>query len=322
MILKQNTGSWNEEKSFDDLFFDFSDRPYFWATVYRFILFMDLEKETQLMLGIGQKNVKLYRINNVVTNFEGNSQRFKTGVTYWCTAGNFVHRTKNEWIENGQLNAKSDTFVFEKTGDAYRLSIKEIETDVEIPDSGDIDLLGFKFIFSPFYRANKYARYHGRINGERSKGIVFMQKVWLDMPFIPWKWGLTFFENGTRMDFYDPRTVVPFFKSLNLYHEGKHYRFEKNMKIEKMEKIEKSGDGLPLWRASGKTRHGEELSIEIESYAHARNTFETRRSCFIYNEYPSRLTDFTFKRKGETITMDDLGKNATNCEDAYYSKVW
>ncbi len=278
------------------------------------------------MLGIGQKNIKPYKINNVVTNFEGNfeggSHRFKTGVTYWCTAGDLIHRTKNEWIENSQLNARSDTFVFEKTGDMYRLSIKEIDTDIKIPDSSNIDTLRFKFIFTPFYRTNKYARYTGRIMGKRSEGIVFLQKVWLNMPFIPWKWGRTFFENGTMMDFYEPRAVVPLFKSLNLHHDGQHYRFVKDIKIEKIERQGKSGNRLPLWSVSGRTRHGEEISIDIESYAHARNTFETKRSCFSYNEYPSRLTGFTFKRKGETITMDDLGKSATNCEDAYYSKVW
>ena len=71
------------------------------------------------------------------------------------------------------------------------------------------------------------------------------------------------------------------------------------------------------------TKNGETLSARMEAYSRAQNTFATRRSTFIYNEYPARLTEFEIKKGSKVLyALEDMGRHATNCEDAHYGKLW
>lgn len=303
--------------SFDSEFFDFSDRLYPWTTVYRYMLFQSFEKDIQLMVGMGQKNISHYRVNGIKTIFDSSPPEYRVGLSYWCYSDGLIHEIKNEVIWNNGNVITSPTLDFQRTEDRYVVNIREIDTNINMQDCDGYDFLRFKFLLSPFYRCNKYLPFRGRILGEKIKGMALMQKVNINMPFIPWLWGRSFFEDGSKLDFYEPRVLKPLYKSLNFQIDGKEYKFIKRTKIEMIP------DGVyPVWRLYGETGRGEELEVEIKSYGHICNNFETKKTCFSYNQYPSKVTDLKLKRKGDTITLDDLGNSAANCENSYYSRIF
>lgn len=302
-------------ESFNRVFFNFDDRLYPWTTVYRYMLFMSLDKDIRLMIGIGQKNAPDYYINGLKTTFESNPPKYKVGLSYWCYSGELIHKTKNEVIRNSGDKFDSETIHFQKTDVGYMLNINEIGTDVKLKEQDGHDFLHLKFIFSPFYRCNKYLPFYGTILGKKTKGIAIIQKANANMPFIPWVWGRSFFENGAQLEFYEPRVLVPLYKRLNFRIGGVVYKFRKSTKIERIPDGE-----YPLWKLSGKTREGEELDVDIKSYAHVCNNFETKRTCFSYSAYPSKVTKLKFKKGNKTITLEDLGDSVANCENAHYTK--
>ncbi len=313
--FENRLGKVETKESFDQLFFDFDDRLYPWTTVYRYMLFMSLDDDIQLMVGIGQKNISDYYINGSKITFGSSPPEYKVGLSYWCHSEDLIHKTKNEVIRNTGGKITSETLHFQRIDEGYILKIDEMNTDLKIKEQDGHDFLRFKFIFSPFYRCNKYLPFYGTILGKKTKGIAIMQKVNINMPFIPWVWGRSFFENGAQLNFYEPRVLVPLYKRLNFQIDGEVYKFEKSTKIEMI-----SSSKYPSWKLSGKTRGGEELDVDIKSYAHICSNFETKRTCFSYSEYPSKVTKLTFKKGSKTITLDDLGNGATNCENAHYTK--
>ncbi len=305
------------EAEFDRHFFDLGDTVRSWATVYRYLLFLSHESETQLMIGIGQKNVKAYWVNGMETQFSSNHPDYRVGISYWCYSGDMIHETRNEVLRTGKTDFASKTLSFGRAKKGYHLTLEDLDVELTL-GKGDCDFVSYGFGMTPFSRYNTYLPFEGKIKGEMTKGIAFVQKVVLDMPFIPWVWGRTFFENGARFDFYEPRALTPIFKALNFKDAENAYRFNVGTKIE----IEGRTD-MPSWSLSGKTENGEELSARMEAHSRAQNVFATRHSTFVYNEYPARLTEFEIKKGSETLfSLDDLGKSATNCEDAYYAKLW
>jgi hypothetical protein len=133
------------------------------------------------------------------------------------------------------------------------------------------------------------------------------------MPFIPWKWGRVFFEKNAHLDFYEPSMFFPLFKSINFEFEDKKYEFKRNQKIA----FEK-----PLWIIQGETKNGVSLNAKIRSYRNIKQTFETKRSRFVYNEMPSALESLSIKRGDEVLyTEETFGESVANCENAYYEKI-
>jgi hypothetical protein len=303
------------EKSFDEDFFDFTDKLYPWTTVYRFFFLADLVKKTQFMLGIGQKNVADYRINGEKTEFSNEGPKYKVGISYWCQNRSLVHETRNEVI-NIQNGIFSKSISFQRTEkNGYELIIEDAGTSALLDDaSAKTDYVRFHAGVSPFYRYNKYLPFQGEIMGEAvEKGFAFIQKVNLNMPFIPWKWGRVFFENGAQLDFYKPRLIFPLFKSINFDLRDERIKFKLN------QKISLEGD---RWTISGMAPTGESIAATIRSYNNVRQVFETPRSTFIYNEMPSTLEDFSIKKGNKIVySKDSLGESVANCENAYYSRI-
>ncbi len=300
--------------SFDQDFFDFSDRLYPWTTIYRFFFLSDLLNKTQFMLGVGQKRASEYRVNGRRTEFKNDGSELKMAVSYWCEDGGLTHQTKNELVDISE-GMYSKTFSFKPENSGYTFSVADMDLRGELDDSkSKTDYVKFSSGLSPFYRHNKYMPFKGRIKGrEVQKGFAFIQKVYLNMPFIPWRWARVFFENGAQFDFYEPRILVPLFRSVNFENGGEKIEFKMDSNI-----ILKGSS----WTVSGKARTGERLEARIRSYSKVRHTFETPRSTFVYNEMPSELEHFTIKLGGETVHSEDsLGECVANCEDAYYSRI-
>jgi hypothetical protein len=301
-------------KSFDDDFFDFNEKIYPWTTVYRFFFLADLIKKTQLMLGVGQKSIANYRVNGKRIEFSNEDPSYKVGVSYWLENGNVLHETRNDII-NVEEGISGNSFSFSRANEGYTLSIDDLSTKVFLDDqTSKEDYIRFNAGISPFYRHNKYLPFHGKIMGEEvEKGFAFIQKVNLNMPFIPWRWGRVFFEKGAHLDFYEPKIFVPLFKSINFELDGKKVAFKHDQRI---------SFNNSIWELSGSAPGGEELVAKISSYRKIKQTFETPRSAFVYTEMPSRLEELSIKREGEVIhEADTLGESIANCEDAHYSKM-
>ncbi|MFQ6137229.1 MAG: hypothetical protein ACE5PM_08625 [Candidatus Hydrothermarchaeales archaeon] len=305
------------DQSFEQRFFDFDDRLYYWTTIYRYILFLDYDLGTQLMIGIGQKNISNYSVNGVPMEFASDPPEYKVGLSYWYQSDELLHITKNEILRNYEDGFACETLSFRKDIGGYNLKLDEIRTEIHIKEKWDEDFLQFKSLWTPFYRHNAYFPFEGKILDIESRGVAFIQKVSLNMPFIPWRWGRAFFEGGAQLDFYEPRALVPIFRSLNFQIGDEVYEFKKGT-----ETVMEGARGYPRWRVSGRTRGGEEIEARIASHAHICQTFETPRTRFSYNEFPSKVVGLKIKKGRETLyTLDDLGRNAANCEDAHYSKI-
>jgi len=305
------------DSEFDRHFFDFGDAIRPWATFYRYLLFVSYESETQLMIGIGQKNLKAYWINGKKTSFSSNHPEYRVGTSYWCYSKEMLHETRNEVLNAGEGGFASPSLSFGRKGRGYALTVKGLDTDLTLKN-GEYDFISYDLGITPFARYNAYLPFEGEIKGKKVKGIAFVQKVIHDMPFIPWRWGRTFFESGARLDFFEPRTVVPVFRALNFNDGPVSYRFRNGTRI----MINKTEEN-PSWTLSGRTKSGETLSAKMEAYSRAQNVFATKRSTFIYNEYPARLTEFEIKKGSKTLhSLEDTGRHATNCEDAHYKKLW
>ncbi|GBE17980.1 hypothetical protein BMS3Abin16_00568 [archaeon BMS3Abin16] len=303
-----------EPRSFDEDFFDFTDRIYPWTTVYRFFFLADFERGTQFMLGAGQKNLRRYHVNGEPIEFTNNEPDYRMGVSYWLENGSLLHRTVNDDV-NVENGLRGDSFSFIRENGGYTLEVPDVDIKAVLDDkSSKTDYIRFNAGISPFYRHNKYLPFKGRVMGRRvEKGVAFIQKVYLNMPFMPWRWGRVFFESGARFDFYEPRFVRPLYRSINFEHNGKRLEFKQRQQI--------SFDDS-LWNIAGRAATGEKLSISIRPYQSVRQTFETPRTIFDYTEMPSRLESFEITKNGETLfSQESLGESVANCEEAFYSKL-
>lgn len=301
-------------RDFDKEFFHFQDKLYPWSTVYRFLFLADFKNKRQFMLGAGQKNVKDYWLNGDRTEFIKNRNEHKMGITYWLGKENFIHRTLNDYV-NVEQGMRSQAFSLAKEEKGYRLTLPDEGIDVHLNDEyASTDFTRFKMGFTPFYRHNKYLRFKGKFGGEKiNDGIAFIQKVYLNMPFIPWRWGRVFFKSGAMLDFFEPQIRIPLYKSLNFTHHNDKIEFKIKTRIT----FEKG-----LWTLSGETTSGEILQASIRSYGEIEQIFETPRTRFNYFEMPSRLEELTIKRKGRDLySLDDLGSSVANCERAFYSRI-
>jgi hypothetical protein len=303
-----------EPRSFDEDFFDFTDKLYPWTTVYRFFFLADLKRKTQFMLGVGQKNIDRYNVNGKNVEFSNNNPLYKVGVSYWLDNGKLLHETSNEEI-NVQDGMISNSFTFQRGNGGYNFELGNICKDIFLDDKNSrTDYVRFQRGISPFYRHNKYLSFTGKIKGEEvSKGLGFIQKVNLNMPFLPWRWGRVFFEGGGQLDFYEPRIIRPLYRSINFEVDDLKLEFKRDQKIVFRDS---------LWSLSGTADSGEKLEGQIHSYQYVPQIFETPWTTFNYIEMPSHLKDFQITREGEVLySKESLGDSVANCEESYYSKI-
>ncbi len=303
-----------EPRGFDEDFFDFTDRIYPWTTVYRFFFLADFERKTQFMLGAGQKNLRRYSVNGEPIEFENISPDYRMGVSYWLENGSVLHKTVNDKV-NVECGLRGESFSFIRENGGYTLNVPEVDTMAFLDDGqSKTDYIRFNAGISPFYRHNKYLPFKGSVMGEQvDKGVAFIQKVYLNMPFMPWRWGRVFFESGARFDYYEPRVVRPLYRSINFEFDKLRLEFKLNQDISFQDS---------RWNITGKAATGEKISLSIHPYQHVYQTFETPRTIFDYTEMPSRLESFEITKNGETLfSQESLGESIANCEEAFYSKL-
>jgi len=245
--------------------------------------------------------------------FSNTHPSYKVCIPYWLDNGNVIQEVRNDeiYVKDGIVGKY---FSFKREDSGYNMSIPEISTNIFFDDNlAETDYMKVKPKGIVDVH-NKHIPFKGEILGERvSKGLAYIQKVNMNMPFIPWRWGRVFFEDGARFNFFEPRALYPMFKNINFKIGKEKLEFNKRQKIYFKNSI---------WKISGTAPHGESLKAVLRSTNTIKQTFETPRTIFEYNEMPSVLEEFSIKRGGKEIySLNSLGNTTANCEDAHYSRI-
>ncbi len=154
----------------------------------------------------------------------------------------------------------------------------------------------------------------GRVKNEPIRGSAYFQRVFVDVPSLPWYWGVFHFENGGILTYFNPRILGKSLKKDISFFDG-----EKMHEFDEM-RIKKSGGDMPTFTISGENGHGK-IKFTVSPYSHSSWTFRRKTlgiipNKLVYNEYPAVISDMklTDKKGGETITLEDLGKSVGNAE--------
>ena len=163
-----------------------------------------------------------------------------------------------------------------------------------------------------------YSNVEGDVLGERFEGTAHLQKVVGVVPFGPFHWARVVFQNGSTASFFCLKTgknsKTYLHRSMNFYnHETKrNIRF----KTPRLTILEERGEIL-TWTVEGQDEDNE-LRIVLKAYAEKRFNMKGGGSQ-VYIEYAVTPSEFSFRTKDQTITLEDLGKGVGTFEDAYGS---
>ncbi len=165
------------------------------------------------------------------------------------------------------------------------------------------------------------------------QGTAYFQKVKVNAPAIPWYWGVFHTENGYYFDYMMPHIGPSMLKTDKPHSKGPDkFPYFMNPSMEFFDptqnKWHQLGDvrisrtyrkNLPVFKLSGTSgRASLEFTAETYSRAHWRFQQNDNRSrIFYYNEYPARVTDFTFKDGKNLIGSKDIGKTFGNVEHTW-----
>ncbi len=179
----------------------------------------------------------------------------------------------------------------------------------------------------------------GTIEGEKTRGSGYFQRVCVNAPAAPWYWGLVHCEDGSFIHYFNPFIGPQIFrkkkknkswldwgdislsKSVTFYHRdtNREFKFKKGkIKIDHTIK-----NRLPVFDVRGEDKR-KKIHLRLKAYSRAYWRFEEPRKYLMkpilyYNEYPSQLVDFKFALKDGSLEVDkeDLGKTSSNLEHTW-----
>ena len=175
----------------------------------------------------------------------------------------------------------------------------------------------------------------GRITTDSKKeevnGSAYFQRVTVNAPSPPWYWGTVHMDDGSYLQYFLPhigfsalrRTdksnsildygYIPFRRSMEFHDKtGKIHNFKK-VHVTKQINV----DGFPIFKVIGRD-DGKKLNITLNAYSRAFWRFESRllfyNSILHYNEYPVKISEFSFENGNARLSMGDIGGGVGNCE--------
>lgn len=179
----------------------------------------------------------------------------------------------------------------------------------------------------------------GTIDGQPIEGTAYEQRVTVNAPAPTWYWGIGHGEDGSYFEYFNPffgpqifRTTekptsaldwgdIRLSKNMRFYHHPTQTLFlfdKKDIKI--THEIE---NDLPVFYVTGKDEE-KEMHIKIQAYARAYWRFQQprrfgMRSILYYNEYPSEVDEFSFRKLDGSLTVrrEDLGHMGCNIEHSW-----
>jgi len=154
----------------------------------------------------------------------------------------------------------------------------------------------------------------GRVNGKPIKGSAYFQRVFVNVPAIPWYWGIFHFEKGGLLTYTNQLVFGKSIKKDISLFDGKEMHVFKEMTVKR------SGGEIPTFRVTGESED-KEIEFTVDSYSHSWWTFKKMSARIIpnkltYNEYPAVISDFRMrdKKTGKVTDLNMLGKSIGNVE--------
>ena len=205
----------------------------------------------------------------------------------------------------------------------YELKIDGL-VHLKMTEGDFLENRGAHGVFIPPFGAgwvDVYSNAEGNVLGEEFVGTAHLQKVVGVMPFGSFHYARVVFQNGSTASFFCLETgkgskrYLP--RSLDFYdHKTKRYIRFRKPKI----RISEERGKTPTWVIRGWDKDNE-FRIVLEAYADKRFTMNGGGSQ-VYIEYAVKPSEFSFRTKDQTITLEDLGEGVGTFEDAYGSSVF
>jgi len=161
---------------------------------------------------------------------------------------------------------------------------------------------------------NNRLEFSGKIGKESITGTAYFQRMFADVPLVPWNWGIFHFKNGAVLTFLKRHIIKDFGHEISFFDGKKFHNFHDV-------KITCSGKSLRSFSVKGKTDK-EEISFTTVPYASSRWTFGKKIAYMFndkleYNEYLSTINDLEIidRKTGKTIiSSSDIGRATGNVE--------
>ena len=164
----------------------------------------------------------------------------------------------------------------------------------------------------------------GTVNGEKTNGFAYFQRVFLNAPALPWYWGIFHFKKSAALTYFKIHMgritgELPLKKDIEFYFKGKIHRIF-DIKIKRIER-----EDHPFFLVSGENKT-EKISFTVETYSDSWWKFRKKikgvlpaKSTFTWHEYPATIKEFEFidKKTGKKITEKDLGVGIGNAEQSF-----
>ncbi len=300
----------DKRKAIDEMFFKYENLPPFTKEYW----FMHLDSVEP---GLSRQLVFMFmKYSSKAKSNRGIRLDKKPGIACWFFDGkkyDVAEVRHDVKIEKNRIH--SPIFRFEGSYPNYSLKIykgKKKIGDLKFHEAKKKRKYDFDNVFvGPlgFELVNLYLDFKGMLNSKKISGVSLVQKVIVTTPFLPWRWGWVHFRDGSVVEYFLPQLdflgvkyrIKPTLRFTD--RRGKRFDFENF-------EIKKAGDRWFLHTRGG------ELSLLMKSYASSRFIIQSIGK-FHYDEYFTKVIDFSFKRGGKEISMEQVRHGSGLVEDAY-----
>lgn len=213
--------------------------------------------------------------------------------------------------------------------------------------------MGYSMLKYRGLNSSGWLRYNGSIVDVR--GRAYFQKVRIYSLTPCWYWGLIQWDNGSYLQYFLPHAGLPMLRqayphstswdwgfkilsrTMNFYdaEKGKEYllkdvtiskRYENDLPVMK---VTGRGSALGAHEGSDYTTgsvndNKKEVEINVETVAYGRCCWDISQPFvppfwlgIFYNEYPAKVTNFSFRAPDRTISMGDMGRSYCNIEHSW-----
>jgi len=314
--------------------FNLDDEPFpsgawwWWFWLFFFDNPKDPSKPRQLMILWSTKNCKRIRCNslNIKLDLPIDKKSMDGAVAAWYFDGEKMHH--DFLLEQCDIKVSKDGISTDsKTPTSF--TMRDFISRVRIGDRFDFvaEPKGADDFLRPNYHANNFVGSKGYaitkinrldlkgiVDGRKTGGTAYFQRVFVSAPAIPWYWGVFHFANGATLTYTNQLVFGKSIKKNITLFDGSEV-----MEIDDI-KVTRVGGNIPKFIVSGESKDYK-TSFTVESYEHSSWTFRKKSlgllpNKLVYNEYPAAIRDFEFvdKKKAKKTSSKELGMAVGNAE--------
>jgi hypothetical protein len=318
--------------NFERRVFDVKNEPmakgdwWYWFWLFFFDNKKNPEKPRQLMLVWSTKNEKEMEYNNQKIRLAPLEDRKNLDgvVAAWYFDGERMHHgflSEKCKIKLSDRKLFTDCTIPTSFHVNKDRSIVKIGDDfnftAETRDCSSFNSLSYElFVSKKVFSIMELKRLNikGKVRDEPVKGTAYFQRVFFDMPYPSWYWGIFHFENKSILTYGNSFVLGRSFKKDISFFDGKRVHFFDRMKVKK------SGKEKLVFDVYGENKE-EEIRFTVKSYSHTCWAFKKKTlglipTSLIYNEYPATVSKFELvnKKTGVKTVLKELGKSVGNAE--------